>query len=148
MEQGADKRYRLLVACGESDPVDDRAGTLTREARSALASKLKQIDHAANVYEGVLIVPTLQGATIEATAAKAFTDRQLGERGIMVVVAVQEHGSRIETGHAIEHVLTDDDASRILRENLNPHLLRGDFAGGVTETADAIQAVLARKSQR
>jgi TPM domain len=148
MEQGPDKRYRMLVACGESEPVDDRARSLTGEGRIALASRLEQIDHVANVYMGVLIVPTLQGTTIEATAAKAFTDRQLGEHGILVIVAVQERASRIETGHAIEHVLTDDDASRILRTNLNPHLLQGDFARGLTETADAIRAVLARKSQR
>jgi uncharacterized protein len=148
MEQGNDKRYRLRVACGEHDPIEDRSGSLTHEAQTALTSKLEQIDHAANVYVGVLIVPSLQGTTIETTASKAFTDRQLGERGILVVIAIQEHGSRIETGPAVEHLLTDDDASRILRENLNPHLRQGDFVGGLTETADAVQAVLARKSQR
>ncbi len=144
-EHGADKRYRLFFACGEDKPIDDRSGSLPPEGKSALASKLEHLHHAANVYMGVLIVPSLQGTTIEATASKAFNDRQLGDRGILVVVAIQEHGSRIETGHAIEHIVTDDDASRILRENLNPHLRRGDFVGGLTETADAIQVILGRQ---
>jgi uncharacterized membrane protein YgcG len=63
------------------------------------------------------------------------------------VTAIQERRSRIETGLAVERVITDDEASDILRDHINPHLQQGDFFGGLDETFDALMAVFqARKA--
>jgi uncharacterized membrane protein YgcG len=63
------------------------------------------------------------------------------------VIASQERRSRIETGLAVERVITDDEASGILRDQLNPHLQQGDFFGGLDETLDAPMALFqARKA--
>jgi len=49
----------------------------------------------------------------------------------------------------VELVITDDKASAILRDHLNPHLQQGDFFGGLDETFESLMALLqARKAPK
>jgi uncharacterized protein len=89
-----------------------------------------------------LIVPTLNGETVEQLAERTFKSWQLGDHGILVVIAIQEKKSRIETGHGVESVIADDKANQVLVDHLNPRLRQGDFYGGLDETFDAVVALL------
>ena len=120
-------------------PIDDRSGRLTAEQRGALLAKLES--HA-NDNLAALIVPTLSGETVEQLADRTFKSWQLGDNGILVVIAIQEKQSRIETGRGIGGIITDDQTHQILLDHLNPHLRQGDFYGGLDETFDAVVALL------
>jgi len=60
----------------------------------------------------------------------------------LVVIAIQERRSRIQTGLAEELLITDDEASFILRDHLNPHFQQGNFSGGLDETFETLMARL------
>ncbi len=122
--------------------LEDRAQRLSDAQRSLLIRKLERTSDTTKAKVAALIVPTLKGETIEQLAETTFQAWQLGEHGVLVVIAIQEKQSRIETGTTVERILTDDKVSIILRENLNPHLRQGEFYGGLNETIDAVIAAL------
>ncbi len=123
--------------------LDDPSAKLTAEQRAQLIAKLERARTTTTSTFGALIVPSLQGETVEQVAERTFNLWQLGDNGILVVVAIQERKSRIETGNAVQRLITDDQASAIIVEHLNPHLRQGDFFGGLDETFDAVRAILA-----
>lgn len=122
--------------------VIDSTTSLTYDERGKLTTKLERIAHTTTGNVAVLIAPTLKGETIEHVAATTFKSWQLGVMGILVVVAVEEKQSRIETGPGVERILTDDKAAEIQRANLVPHLRQGDFYGGLDDSIEAITTVL------
>jgi uncharacterized protein len=112
-----------------------------------LSTKLERITGTTRANVAAVILPALKGETIEHVAQETFQRWQLGEKGVLVVIAIEEKQSRIETGTTAESVLTDDKASAILREILNPHLRQGDFYGGLNETIDAVVVTLTQANR-
>src|ERR1035438_4142918 len=104
---------------------EDRARALSPRAKSTLVSRMAEVSAATQFAFGVLIVPTLGGDSIKAVMGEAFQSWQLGDRGVLIAIAIRERDSRIQTGPSGRRVLGDDDAARILRESLDPHLPPG-----------------------
>jgi uncharacterized protein len=126
---------------GQSPHVEDPSGRLTSEQRAALLARIAHLASAGNPV-AVLIAPTLKGETIEQLAERRFSGLHLGDHGVLVVLAMEEHRSRIETGKAVEGTLTDDRCGQVLHDNLRPHLQRGEVYEGLGETLDAISGIL------
>lgn len=122
--------------------VEDPSGKLTSEERSALISKLERASTEAKVQLGAVIVSSLNGETIEQLGERTFRGWDLGERGILVLISIQERRSRIETGSGIEPIVSDEQVHEVLRTHLNPHLRAEDFYGGLDETFGALLALL------
>lgn len=122
--------------------VEDLSGKLTSEDRSALIAKLERASIEAKVQLGVIIVPSLNGSTIEQLGERTFENWKLGERGILVVIVIHERQARIETGDRIEPIISDEQAHAVLVKHLNPHLRAEDFYGGLDETFGALLALL------
>jgi uncharacterized protein len=120
---------------------------LNAEQRAKLISKLERAKATTNDVFAAIIVPTLKDETVEQLAEKTFKTWQLGDNGILVVIAIQERKSRIETGDSVQRIITDDQASAILIDHLNPHLRQGDFFGGLDETFEALLALLPPQKQ-
>ena len=124
--------------------VVDLTGKLSSAHKSLLNHKIEQMNRdTANEY-GILLVPSMNGATIEDVANSTYRAWGVGKKGLdngcLIVVAVAERKSRIETGKGVEGDVPDLKANDILKRNLNPHLRNGDFYGGFDETLTALNS--------
>lgn len=117
---------------------------LSEAQRAMLLAQLERTASTTNSNVGILIVPALNGETIDSLAPKTFTDWHLGEKGVLLLLVMDEHRARIETGHAIEGVLTDDLCGHILR-HLRPRLQQGEVYEALHEGLEAIDGILQRQ---
>lgn len=94
----------------------------------------------------VLTITDLGGQDIESYSNDVFTQWRLGHKGVdngvLMIVAVNDHRTRIEVGYGLEGRLTDLASSQILRLAVHPRFANGDYAGGVEAGVEGILAVL------
>lgn len=124
--------------------VVDLTGKLSSAHKDLLNHKIEQMNRdTANEY-GILLVPNMNGATIEDVADSTYRAWGIGKKGLdngcLIVVAIAERKSRIETGKGVGGDVPDLKANHILKSNLNPHLRNGDFYGGFDETLTALNS--------
>lgn len=126
--------------------ITDRADLLSPEERAALEAKLEQVRVDSNEEIAVLVIPSLEGETIEDVAYATFNTWKLGQRGadngVLLVIAPAERRVRIETGKGVGGALTDLQSSDIIREVIAPALAQGRFYDAVDEGTTAIARAL------
>jgi uncharacterized membrane protein YgcG len=137
-----------LAACPAQPPrvrVTDTAGLLGDQA-AAIEERLRAYQQASGHQLFVLMLPSLDGVSIEECAVAVFAHWKLGRKGIddgmLLLVAAKERTIRIEVGYGLEGTLTDVQSSRITREVMRPLFARGDYGLGVEQGLGAIIGVL------
>ncbi|NOY07007.1 MAG: hypothetical protein GXO82_10350, partial [Chlorobi bacterium] len=115
--------------------VTDKAGVLTASEVSALETMLRDYDRRTSTQMVVLIVPSLEGESIEeyaiAVAEKNRIGRKGKDNGLLFLVAVNDRKLRFEVGYGLEPVLTDALTSTIIRRIITPSFREGDYYGGI-----------------
>lgn len=131
--------------------VADQTGKMTDTQIQALNQKIEHLNQSTHNEFAVVLLSDLQGADIETAANQTFRTWSVGKRGlnngVLIMVALKERKSRIETGKGVEGEITDLQANDILTKNLNPYLKRGDFAGGFNAALDATSNLLESRYQ-
>lgn len=126
--------------------VVDLAGILSRETIDTIEAKLAAHEQATSNQVAVLIIPSLQGETIEEYSIRVAETWKLGQKekdnGVLLLVAVEDRKLRIEVGDGLEGTLTDALCSRIIRHEIVPHFKNGDFDRGIQAGVDAILGVI------
>jgi len=126
--------------------VVDQANIIPVETRSALASKLADLESKSGIQLVVATVASLGGDEIEPYANQLFRTWKLGEaqknNGVLLLVAPNERRVRIETGYGLEGTLTDALSKVIISNAITPRFKSGDFGGGITRGVDDIITVL------
>lgn len=124
--------------------VSDYAGKLRADERERIGRRLEAIEEATSNQIAVAIFPSLDGEDPADFSNRLFDLWKLGtaksNNGVLLAIFLAERRSRIEVGYGLEASLPDAMASRILAEVLAPRLRRGDWAGGVEATVDAIDS--------
>jgi uncharacterized membrane protein YgcG len=133
--------------------VADVAHKLSADDLNRLNSRINQVNKTSSNEIAVLIIPSLGDEPISAVAHDTFNAWKVGkaglDNGVLIVIAVADHKSRIKVGRGIEGDLTDIQSNDILRKNLNPHLKKGDFYGGLLEAVNEIsKTVESSKGQK
>lgn len=132
--------------------ISDQAGKLSQTDITILNRKIDRISKVTKNEFGILLLQDMGGDNIEDVTNATFKAWGVGKRGLdngcLIVVAIKERKTRIETGKGIEGEVTDLQASDILRKNLAPHLKRGDFAGGLSETLDALSGLMESRASK
>lgn len=130
--------------------VVDQAGKLTPEQLVDLNKQAADINKRTKNEVAALIIPSLNGESIEDVAYATFNSWKVGkvgvDNGVLLVIAVAERKTRIETGKGIGGEITDVQASRILSENLSPHLKKGDYAAGISQSFNAMSQAMDNRS--
>ena len=130
-----------------TDYVSDFAHVLSPEAVARLDRLCAQLDHSqANAQVAVVTIRTLDGAD-PAEFANALEDkwkivRKGSDRGVLVLLAVDDHKRRIEVGYGLEGILPDGKVGDIGREMV-PALRANDFDGAVTLAVGEVAQVIA-----
>lgn len=126
--------------------VTDLTRTLSPADITALEQKLAAFEQRKGSQIAVLITPTTQPETIEQYAIRVAEQWKLGRKGVddgvLVLVAMNDRGLRIEVGRGLEGVLPDAAAKRIISDTMAPLFKQGNFAGGINAGVDRMIRVV------
>jgi uncharacterized protein len=119
-----------------TDYVQDFAHVLSPEAVDRLGRLCGQLDHSAtNAQIAIVTVNNLGGDDIDDFSNRLATEWSMGRkgtgRGLLILLAIQDHKRRIEVGGGLQGILTDATTGDIGRAMV-PDLRRGDYDGALT----------------
>jgi len=111
-----------------TDYVNDFAQVLDKNTIGQMDSICQQLDQKAHAQIAVVTIRSLDGADIETYAVDLFKQWGVGDkasnRGVLILLAVQDHRYRVEVGYGLEPILPDSkvggfgrEAVPLLREN-------------------------------
>lgn len=144
----------LLVACAASalevpylsGRVNDLAGLLDEATRERLEQKLARLEQATGAQVAILIIPSLEGESLEDFSHRVASTWQLGQKGkddgVLFLIAKNDRKMRLEVGYGLEATLTDATSRRILDNLVRPRFRAGDFAGGIEAGIEAVARVI------
>jgi uncharacterized protein len=129
--------------------VNDTAGVLSSSQVRELESELTRVRQQDGYHLVLLIVPSLGDESIEDVAYDTFNTWGVGEagldNGVLLVLAVAEQRVRIETGKGVGGELTDIESGRIIREQIKPLVVEGQWYAaswtGMQAIAEALTGV-------
>jgi uncharacterized membrane protein YgcG len=123
------------------NPVEDYADVLTTAQENEISNRIQRVLPRAHV--AVLTVTNTNGEPIE-DFSHAVAEQWRGgsaelSNGVLVVLSVGTHKSRIEVGSGLESVLTDTE-SRTLLENARPSLRNSDYRSAILGIVNGIDS--------
>ena len=130
-----------------NDYLSDFARVISPEAISRIDAICAQLDHTqANAQVAVVTVRSLEGDDA-ANYANDLEDKwKIGkkgsDRGVLILLAVNDHKYRIEVGYGLEGILPDGKVGDIGRAMV-PNLRQNDFDGALTLAVGEIAQVIA-----
>jgi uncharacterized protein len=122
--------------------VNDYADVLNVGDKNALENKISNFEKQTTDEIAVVIIPSLDGDTIENVAQNIFSKWGIGKKyknnGVLLLVAMAEHKTRIHTGYGVEGDLTDLATSYIQSEIITPAFREGNYYSGIDGALDKI----------
>ncbi len=116
-------------------PVVDTAQLLSANERNQLSDLIRNYRERGGPQVGVLLMPSLEGLTIEEASIKVADAWKLGsakgDEGLLILISRDERAVRIEVGQGLEGELPDVRAKRIIEDIMIPQFRRGNFADGI-----------------
>src|SRR5262245_52998151 len=107
-----------------------------------LTAQLKAHEDKTGNQVAVLIIPSLEGESVEEYSHRVATTWKLGQKGtdngVLLLIALKERKLRIEVGYGLEGTLTDLRSAHIIRDEIVPQFRNGDVPGGVRAGTQAI----------
>ena len=158
-------RFRLLVAAffvfsvsvllaervedlpKPTDYVSDYAHVLSPATVARLDHICSQLDHSqTNAQVAIVTVSTLDGDDASDYASRLEDKWKMGkkgsDRGVLLLLAVNDHKRRIDVGFGLESILPDGKLGDIGREMV-PALRANDFDGAITGAVGEMAQVIA-----
>ena len=129
--------------------INDYAGVLTAPAKSELEDLCRDLHDKTKAQLFVVTIKTLEGESVETFANQLFHKWKIGEkktdRGLLVLLAINDHQRRIEVGTGFEGLINDAKAGDIGREMV-PDLKASDYDGAVRIGVDRLAQIVAADS--
>ena len=120
--------------------VNDYTNTLSSEDRTSLENKISNFEKQTSNEIAVVIIPSLDGDTVENIAQNIFTKWGIGKKnknnGVLLLIAMTERKTRIHTGYGVEGDLTDLATSYIQSEIITPAFREGNYYAGIDRALD------------
>ena len=130
--------------------VNDFAGVLDARTTGELNGVLAELDAKAKAQVAVLVVKSLGGADIETYAAQTYKKWGIGykntDRGVLLLIALEDHKTRIEVGYGLEGILPDGLTGEIQDKYILPSFKAGNYQAGIARGSLAIASVIAGDS--
>lgn len=126
--------------------VHDEAHVLSQAAVDRLENQLKVYQDSTSNQLAILIIQSLDGDILEEYSLRVAEKWKLGQKdkdnGALLLIAVDDHKMRIETGEGLEGVLPDAICNRIIRNEIAPNFRKQDYDAGVTAAINAMIAAV------
>ncbi len=128
--------------------VNDYAGVLNDSTKSDLNDQLHALDTQAHAQMFVAIIHKIEGADSPAEFANELLAKwkpgQKGsDRGLVLVVAVDDHKYQFEIGYGLEGILPDGKTGDIGRDMV-PDLKAGNYDGAIRTAVGEVSDVVAK----
>lgn len=115
--------------------VEDRANLLDAAAERQIDGYLTELEQKTGAQIILLTIDTTAGEDLHEYALRQAEAWKLGQRGkdngAIILVAVKDRNSWIETGYGLEGVLPDSWVGAMQRQYFVPHFKKGDYATGL-----------------
>jgi uncharacterized protein len=130
-----------------TDYVSDFAHVLSPQAIARMDAICAQLDHSqANAQVAIVTVRTLEGDDAADFASRLEDKWKMGkkgsDRGVLILLAVNDRKRRIDVGYGLEGILPDGKVGDIGREMV-PYLRANDFDNAVLVALTQIGQVIA-----
>jgi uncharacterized protein len=127
--------------------VNDFAGVLSQSARAQLTALCTEVDQKAHAQIAVVTVKSLEGKPVEDYAIALATQWGVGpkqsDRGVLILVAPQEHKYWTTVGYGLEPILPDGKVGGFGREAV-PYLRDGNYDAALLLITRRIADVIAQ----
>lgn len=127
---------------------NDFAGALSQSAIARTDRLAGEVERKTGAQIAVVVVRTLDGEPIENyanTLARRWGIGRKDNRGVLLLLAIEDRRNRLEVGYGLEPILPDGRVGSILR-SLRPHLRQGDYDGAVWLAVGQLAGVIAEAS--
>jgi uncharacterized protein len=126
--------------------VHDEAHILSQQTVDDLEAQLKTYEDSTSNQIAILTITSLENEVLEQYSLKVAEKWKLGNKekdnGALLLIAVDDHKMRIETGQGLQGVLTDAVCNRIIRNEMAPNFRRGDYDQGVNAAITAMKKAI------
>jgi uncharacterized protein len=146
----------VFVACASAEPVaslkptdcvNDFAGVLSPATITQLKEMCRQVLEKAQASEVVVTVKSTDGEDIVNYTQDLYQKWGVGQkgkdRGVLILLAVQDHRYWTTVGYGLEGILPDGKVGGFGREAV-PYLKRGDYDGAIMLLASRVTDVIAK----
>jgi uncharacterized protein len=127
--------------------VNDFAGVINPDTRRELSAICSELDHKAQAQIAIVTVRSLGGDSIEDYSIDLATRWGIGpkqkDRGVLILLAVNDHRYRIEVGYGLEPILPDGLVGDFGRQAV-PQLRIGNYSGAVLLLTERVAGVIAK----
>jgi uncharacterized protein len=117
--------------------VTDLAGVISTDTKARLEALCKEVEEKTGAQIAIVTVHSLNGDTVENYAVDLYKQLGVGSkgdsRGVLLLVAPDEHKYRVEVGYGLEPVINDARAGDAGRAMV-PLLRQGNYSAAI-ETA-------------
>src|SRR6266446_6902385 len=114
--------------------VTDLAGVIEPDSKARLEALCGEVEDKAGAQIAVVTVHSLEGESVENFAVDLYKQLGVGSkrdnRGVLLLVAPDEHKYRIEVGYGLEPVINDARAGDAGRAMV-PWLRQGNYSAGI-----------------
>jgi uncharacterized protein len=126
--------------------VTDMAGALRADTIARLNETISAFERTTGSEMAVVVIRSLDGASIEEAAAKLFELWGIGKKdrdnGLLLLWSTGERRVRVEVGYGLEGVLPDGKVGAILDAYVIPRFKSGEFDDGIVAGVDALVAAV------
>jgi uncharacterized protein len=126
--------------------IDDFAKVLAPPTRTELEAECRDLHAQTRAQVFLVTIHTLDGETKEQFANDLFAKWKIGEkktdRGVLILLAIDDHKYWTEVGYGLEGLLNDAKVGDIGREMV-PFLKTGDYDAAARTSVDAIARIIA-----
>jgi len=127
--------------------VNDFAGVLDASTQAQLNALCQQVDQKAQAQIAVVTVKSVDGQDVVSYAVALYQKWGIGakgkDRGVLILLATQDHKYWTAVGYGLEPILPDGKVGGFGREMV-PLLRSGDYAGAVTLMTARVASVIAQ----
>lgn len=128
--------------------VNDFAGMLSEDERSALENRLVAYDDSTSTQIAIVTERSTNGADAGQYAIGLFNKWGIGgeakaDNGVLIYVALDDRKMFIVTGRGVEQYLPDIVCKRIIERKLKPNFRNENYYEGFSEAIDEMQQRLA-----
>jgi uncharacterized protein len=127
--------------------VNDFAGVLDAATQARLNNLCRQVEEKAHAQIAVVTVKSVDGQDVVSYAVALYQKWGIGakgkDRGVLILLATQDHKYWTTVGYGLEPILPDGKVGGFGREMV-PLLRSGDYAGAVTLMTARVASVIAQ----
>lgn len=123
--------------------VTDEAGVISSSVLAELNAQLAAFERETSNQIVAVVYPKIpEGAELDDYTQRLFQTWKIGQKktsnGVLILVFVQNHKIRIQTGYGLEGALPDAICNRIIRETMAPAFRAGNYGAGLSAGITAV----------